>query len=229
MTAPHGSFLAVIVAIVLAAPSLRAQNVGTAVDSTVTQYQILHAEPGERCIVCGASLTRDDIALIVKGRRVPLERTMVNDFMRNRDFYFAKLEPASALFQEDFAAPRGTSQGGVSAGWFLAGLYILVALISGGLSGYAAVTRGLKPVPQFFIGFLFSLPGYLFVLSRSRKTAAGRVPPGLVKVPSTSAPVLCPACGNANHPSAKTCAACNAALTPLVSSEVSRADRPEQS
>jgi len=192
-------------------------------DTTSVTYSVVAAKPGEKCTVCGLDLTADDVALIVKGRRVPLNRTMVDEFMKNQERYFSDLQPKGALFQENLDSPGGTALGGVSEGWFLFGLCVLVSLVFAGLSGYAAVTKGLKPIPNFFIGLFFSGFGYLYVLTRPRQVPKGEIPHGLVKVPVTASPVLCEKCGSSNHPSAKMCMACGSKLTPRLESEVGRA------
>ncbi|MFQ5865849.1 MAG: hypothetical protein ACE5IW_11530 [bacterium] len=176
----------------------------------------------ERCILCGVLLTQDDVVLIIRGRRVPLKYVMVDSFLQYQEKYFAQLQPKGALFQENLEAPVGVAQGGISFGWFLFGLYVLVALIFSGLSGYTAVSKGLKPIPHFSIGFVFSAFGYLYVLTRPAKVHKGEVPTGLVKVPTTHAPVPCPKCGNTNHPAAKHCADCGSELKPLFRSEAER-------
>jgi hypothetical protein len=191
---------------------------------TVTPTDTLPAKIGERCTVCGAALDEESgVALIVRGRRVPLDKSMVETFMDDPQKYFTTKHPKSALFQEELSAPAGAALGGISSGWFLFGLYVLVALIFSGLSGYAAVSKGLSPIPHFFVGFFFSALGYLYVLTRPAAVKEGEIPDGLVKVPVTHAPVSCPQCGYANHPSAKTCANCGSKLQPQMESEVARA------
>jgi hypothetical protein len=185
-------------------------------------YPVERAIEGERCTVCGAVLSEDDVALVVRGRRVPLDKDMVGEFLKEPERYFAHLQPKGALFQENGDASGATALGGVSRGWFLAGLYVLVALVFAGLSGYAAVGKGLKPIPHFFIGLLFSLFGYLYVLTRPAKAGPGEVPRGLAKVPLTRDPVPCGSCGALNHPSAKRCSGCGTGLEPRVESEVAR-------
>lgn len=185
-------------------------------------YDTLAAKSGERCAVCGARLTDNDVALIVKGRRVPLDRMDISEFMQHQDKYFASLQPKGALFQEEMG-PESGGRGSVGMGWFLFGLYVLIALLSGGLSGYAAIGKGLKPLPNFFVGFAFSIFGYIYVLTRPRQ--GGEIPTGLVKVPDTAAPIACPKCGNTNHPTARRCSACQAELQPATDSEASRASR----
>ncbi len=186
------------------------------------QYRTVPPKENDRCIVCGVPLTEEDVVLIVRGRRVPLNRAMVDSFMNNKTHYFAKLQPKGALVQENLEAPEGTAQGGISFGWFLFGAYVLVALLFAGLSGYHAVSKGLSAIPHFFIGLFLSAFGYLYVLTRPSQVEKDTIPPGLARVPDTHAPVGCPKCGNENHPSASKCAGCGAELQPLYESEVTR-------
>jgi len=185
------------------------------------QYDTVAAKSGELCAVCGNPVSDTDVALIVKGRRVPLKREMVEEFVRHQDKYFAGLQPKGALFQEE-VGPESEGRGSVGMGWFLFGVYVLIGLLFGGLSGYAAIGKGLKPIPNFFVGLLFPLFGYIYVLSRPRAEGLGEIPSGLVKVPDTSTPMQCKACGNTNHPSARRCSVCHAELKPARDSEASR-------
>lgn len=190
--------------------------------SDTSIYTRVTPEAGERCIICDVALTAEDEVLIVRGRRVGLKQAMVDSFMNRQDEYFSNLQPKSALFQEELHAPAGAVLGGIRFGWFLFGAYVLVALIFSGLSGYTAISKGLPPVPYFFIGGVFSAFGYIYVLTRPSAVQQGEIPSGLVRVPSTSAPVPCPACGNTNHPSARQCAGCGTTLEPRMQSEVER-------
>ncbi len=187
-----------------------------------SQYPLMSPKLGERCIVCGVLLTENDTVLIVRGRRVPLKRAMVDSFLSNQEKYFSQKQPKSALFQEELDVPVGVAQGGISLSWFLIGLYTLVGLIFGGMSGYTAVSKGFSPIPHFFIGLLFNVFGYLYVLTRKATAQKGEIPAGLVKVPITHAPVPCWECGRTNHPSARHCADCGAELEPKIESEVDR-------
>lgn len=186
-------------------------------------YKVLPAQPGELCTICGVPLTDQDVALQVRGRRVPLNRSMVDSFLASEEKYFAMKQPRGALFSEEMTDQPGVSLGGISAGWFLFGCYILVALIFSGLSGYTAVSKGLPPIQYFFIGLVFSVLGYIYVLTRPAVSKKGEIPDGLVKVPTTSAPVACSRCGYGNHPAANVCAGCGGKLQPMVQSEVARA------
>lgn len=188
-----------------------------------TPYQRVRPKWGDYCTVGHVPLdTLQDVALIVRGRRVPLHRTMVDSFLRTQEKYFSQQQPKGALFQEELSAPQGVTLGGVSSGWFLFGLYVLVALVFAGMSGYTAVSKGLPPIPNFFIGLFLSAVGYLYVLTRPAVAKKGEIPEGLVKVALTHTPVPCAACGYQNHPSAKQCVGCGGKLQPTLQSEVAR-------
>jgi hypothetical protein len=193
----------------------------TTADSTAAGYTVLPAHAGERCTVGGDSLTEQDVALIVRGRRVPLHRLAVQEFLDHQEKYFAKFEPKSALFQEDMSPRSGTALGGITYGWFLFGIYVLVGLVFSGLSAYVAITKGLNSRLHFSIGFILGPIGFLYVVTRP-KAALHEIPGGLVKVPSTSTPVPCPACGAMNHPTARLCIECRSTLHPVGESEVER-------
>ena len=188
-----------------------------------SRYPTVAAKAGEICIVCGMPVSSGDIAIILKGRRMPVMKDMAAAVLKNPEIYFKSKQAKGALFQEDFQTPPGAAQAGVSLGWFLAGLYVLSALIFGGLSGVAAVAKGLPPISSFFFGLGLSVFGYLYVLTRPSQTASPSVPAGLVKVPVTQSPLACPQCGNTNHPAAATCAACHVSLSPQGQSDLSRA------
>ncbi len=218
MKTPLYVFLCLVfVGIWLFVPPLWAQQ-----KETQSQYPSTSPKSGERCIVCGVLLTENGIVLIVRGRRVPLKRAMVDSFLSNQEKYFSQKQPKSALFQEELDVPVGVAQGGISLSWFLFGLYVLAALIFGGMSGYTAVSKGLSPIPHFLIGLLFNVFGYLYVLTRKATVQKGEIPAGLVKVPITRTPVPCSECGRTNHPSARRCADCGADLEPKIESEVDR-------
>jgi hypothetical protein len=188
---------------------------------TANPYAVVPARVGEYCTVCGSPLTEDDVALIVKGRRFPVDKSMVDVFLKNPQAYFRTKQIRGALFQEELQA-AGATQSALTGGWFLFGLYILTGLVCAGLSGYVAVSKGLPAIPHFFAGFFLSVFGLLYVLTRSPHVKPGTVPRGLVKVPVTHAPVPCPACGNTNHPAAVRCAACGAVLAPKLQSDMAR-------
>ena len=183
-------------------------------------------KPGEVCLLSGKALTEQDVVYFIRGRRVALGRDQVVAFVADSARYLAQLQPQGALFHEDREQSRAA--GGIDLGWFLFGMYVLVALLFSGMSGYTAVSKGLNPIPYFFIGLIFSALGYLYVLTRARAAAAKEVRSGLVKVHVTHEPVACGKCGYTNHPAAKACLGCGAKLQPLVASEVGKAKVSEQ-
>jgi hypothetical protein len=186
-------------------------------------YPIVAAKAGEICIVCGMPVSSGDIAIVLKGRRMPVMKDMAETVRRNPEVYFRDKQAKGALFQEEFQGSPGAVSRGVSLGWFLAGLYVLSALIFGGLSGNAAVTRGLPPISSFFLGLGLGLFGYLYVLTRRSGKASHGVSAGLSKIPATQSPLACPQCGNTNHPAAASCALCHVSLSPQGQSDLSHA------
>jgi hypothetical protein len=190
-------------------------------DSLSGEYPMLPARVGEHCTVGGDPLSEKDVALIVRGRRVPLNRLAVQHFLDHQEKYFSRFEPKSALFQEDMSPRKNTALGGISLGWFLFGLSVLTGLVFSGMSGYAAIAKGLDPRLYFFLGFFLGPVGFLYVMTRPGRLHES-IPGGLVKVPETSSPVPCPACGALNHPTARVCASCHTALNPVGQSEAER-------
>ena len=188
-----------------------------------SRYPTVAAEVGELCIVCGRPVSGSDVAIILKGRRMPVMKDMAASVLKNPEIYFKSKQAKGALFQEDFQAPPGAVQAGVSLGWFLAGLYVLSALVFGGLSGVAAVSKGLPPISGFWFGLGLNVFGYLYVLTRPSQAVAHGVPAGLMKAPVTQSPLACPQCGNTNHPAAASCALCHVSLSPQGQSDLSRA------
>jgi hypothetical protein len=138
---------------------------------------------------------------------------------------------APAALAQQTPAPRGAflgagaEQGGLNAVWFWLGCYVLAGLVFGALAAHRALQTGNRALPWFFAGLLFSLPGYLFLLTRPKRevTAPGGVPVGLKKMGTTYEPTPCVRCGEMNHPAATECIGCGGKLTPRVASEVHRA------
>lgn len=152
----------------------------------------------------------------------PSSQTIPNDSARHATG--AKMEPGrprTALFHANQKSARDLQPDRMSWGWLAVGLYVLSGLFFGGLSGYRALSKGLAPMPHFLLGLFLNLLGYLFVLTRP-PALASQVPPGLVKVPETHAPVPCGGCGHPNHPAAKQCAGCGIGLQPAVRSDLDR-------
>jgi hypothetical protein len=177
--------------------------------------------PGEICLGCDRPVESTDLLLIHRGRRVPLHQGPCFDaWGRNPEAMFASLQPRGALFQE----PEG-SISPLRDAWFAFGAYVLLGLIFGAACAYTAVGRGHAPLRWFVAGLVVNALALVVLLARPRadlsKLPAG-VPPGLRKVPTTRAGVPCPKCCSLNHPAARRCAACGAALQPSVAAETAR-------
>ena len=145
-------------------------------------------------------------------------------------FCFLALAAPVALAFQQRGEPRGAFLGGgdsagMSAIWFWAGLYVVAGLVFGALAAHRALQTGNRALAWFGVGFVFTLPGYLFLLTRPKKemTAPAGVPPGLRRIAATSSPEPCPACGAMNHPAAAKCIECERKLTPRFVSEAQRA------
>jgi hypothetical protein len=173
----------------------------------------------EICTQCNQPIADDGVAYQVQGRRIALHRSEVEaDLAGQLQRLVAGLQPRGAFLGagEDAA---------VSPGWFFGGLYVLLGLVFGALGAHRALNYGYGAVRWFAVGFVFTLPGFLYLLTRPRRAveAPAGVPAGLGKIAATYSPALCPACGAENHPSAAQCSSCGRKLEPRVASEVSRA------
>jgi len=177
--------------------------------------------PGELCLVCRQPVGTGDVAVIHRGRRVPLHAdACMAAWNAGADSIFTSLQPRGALFQEPSNRPSA-----LASGWFLFGIYIVTGLILGAVCGYVAVARGLSPLLWFFAGLVLNLIALGVLLTRTRadtsRLPAG-IPSGLVKVPTTRDPVPCLSCSAENHPAANRCAACGATLLPSADSDLQR-------
>lgn len=137
--------------------------------------------------------------------------------------------PAAIALQQQ-PAPRGAFLGagenaGVSSMWFWAGVYVVAGLVFGALAAHRALQTGNRALAWFGVGFVLTLPGYLYLLTRPKKemAAPAGVPPGLRRIAATSSPEPCPGCDAMNHPAAAQCIGCGGKLTPRFVSEAQRA------
>ena len=177
----------------------------------------------EECLIDGKIHTSADYSVDYKGRKIYLcSNECVAQYRElqhagHLDSVTAKIEPRSALFQED-SNPRRQ----LSNFYLFGGLYVLAGLLCGGLASYLAVEKGLPGWPAFALGLAFNLIG-LAILWAKPKQDMPFPSKGLTKIPTTRAEFICEACGHANHPSATSCNGCSAKLTPQAPSEVSLA------
>ncbi|MBI3291465.1 MAG: hypothetical protein HYZ73_01455 [Elusimicrobia bacterium] len=174
------------------------------------------------CLDCGVWHTSADHVVQYKGGKIYLcSDDCITHFQAleragKLDPITAKIEPRSALFQED-SNPKGA----LSNAYFIGGLYVLFGLLFGGLSSYTALQKGLGGWPAFALGMTLNVIGLAIVWMRPKREMLF-ASKGLTKIPSTRQELICLACGHANHPSAKRCHGCQATLTPLTPSEVER-------
>jgi len=212
-----GPCLAIVVAVVLSPASSDELH--------EPQWEVLEQRPGqgEQCLVCRKQIYDEDVVEIrFKGRTFHVGLRFLGDFEDDPQRYFASLQARSALFDEN-AVGGGRS---MAFGWLWLGVYVLGGLVCSALCGYIAVCKALSPLPWFFAGLAGNLAGLglvMFVPRGDITALPAGIPPGLCKVPTTRAPVACPSCGIANHPSAQRCPGCGHALTPTVESEARRA------
>jgi hypothetical protein len=180
----------------------------------------VESHPNEICLVCKRPLGTEGVTYLVNGQRVPLHIMVCYDkFEKNPQAYLAVLRPHGAFLG------AADEQTGLSPGWFLGGLYILLGLVFAALCAQRAMSSGRSPATWFGVGMVLNAFGYLLLLTRPEKAGGeiGKVPEGLAKVATTLAPVPCPGCGAMNHPAANRCASCGNKLQPRVHSEVEKA------
>jgi len=184
--------------------------------------RVFEPRTGETCIVCDNAIGPKDRVYEFEEQRVPVHVGACDiAFLRNPGHFLARLKPRGAFLS---AEPNiGPS---ISWGWFALGIYVLLGLVFGAICAYRAVNHALKPWPWFLAGFFFNFFGFLALVTRpagESSLAPSGSPRGLVKVPTTSSPRICPHCGTPNHPAATSCSGCGREIEPLVSSEVARA------
>jgi hypothetical protein len=175
---------------------------------------------GEICLTCGKPISKDDVTYMVDGQRVAVHKgACLGALAAKPGQWLSNLKPRGAFLDASAA------ELGLSAGWLLLGSYVLVGLFFGSLAAHRAFSVGRDPLLWLAVGFVTNVFGYavLLALPRQELHAVAGVPAGLGKVAATYAPEACPACGAENHPSARVCSGCGAALKPHVVSEVQRA------
>lgn len=176
--------------------------------------------PLPRCAVCEREVPGLDQQGQHRGRTVHLcSGACAAAWHADPSAYFSRLQPRGAIFQESAHPRRVMPRGG-----FWLGLYVLVGLVFGAVTAYAAIHRRHSARTWFFAGLFFNVVGLAALLMRPMGTSGPNepsgVPAGLRKVPLTHEPATCPTCGYANHPSGQRCNHCETPLTPTIRSEV---------
>ncbi len=205
--------LGLLCAMLLSTPTMAADSL-----TLPAGFREMPVESGDLCIVCDMPINaRSGIALQYRGRRVPVGRDLLQDFLERPDYFFGKMQSRGALFNENAIQDRRP----LRLSWFILGIGIALALLSAALNAHFALRKGLAPRKWFFIGLAGNLFGLLFLLSKPARSRV-ELPPHLAKVPRTVAPQNCPNCHAANHPSARECPRCGSELTPTADSEAQR-------
>ena len=176
--------------------------------------------PSSTCLVCGKLHESQAYPIQYKGRTLHLcSRVCLDEYRTSKsagqlDTITARIEPRSALFQED-SNPRSP----LSAVYLGFGLYVLAGILFGGWASFHAVQKGRSGWPAFGLGLGLNLIGLLIVWARPKQEMAFHSK-GLTKIPTTHQEHACPSCGQSNHPSSSRCSRCDTAIEPRVPSEV---------
>lgn len=170
------------------------------------------------CPVDGGIVEDRRFGALWQGKRFYMESEHCLDmFMTDPEKFARRVEPRAALF----SAPRA-DRPSYSPAFLYLGIFVVVGLISGGITSYLGVQKGLSGRNWFALGFLLNIIAIaLVVRDRGQETLFQKK--GFCKTPQTFDPVTCPACSKLNHPSARRCSGCGAQLRPSVESEVARA------
>jgi len=170
------------------------------------------------CPVDGEPVEDGRYGAVWQGRRYFMDREeCLQMFLRNPEPYAREIEPRAALF----SAPNpGRSTYGPF--FFYFGVYVVLGLLSGGVTAYVAVQKGLDARFWFFIGLLLNVIAIVAVVNcQGQEVLFQRK--GLCNTPQTHEPDSCASCGRLNHPSATRCSGCGQPLEPTVKSEVTLA------
>jgi hypothetical protein len=153
-----------------------------------------------------------------QGRRYYMEsEACLEMFMADPETYAKRIEPRAALY----SAPRIDRP--TYSPWVLfISLFVVAGLLSGAVTSYVAVQKGLSGLNWFVLGFALNVIAVVIVFFCRGREMLFRAE-GLCKAPQTHEPLVCPHCGSSNHPAASRCSRCGTAMDPKVQSEVVRA------
>ena len=174
----------------------------------------------DACIVCDGPAGPDAIQESWKGRTVAVCRKCGEAaWLADRDVLFAKRQARGGLFDEQ------TDEHSLAGGWMWFGLWALAGVVCAAATTYLALTKGIEPLPWLLAALAFNVvPLVLIVLKPAADLSSlpQGVPAGLAKIATTLAPIACPECGAANHPTATRCLNCGSPLESHGESEVAR-------
>lgn len=96
----------------------------------------LPMEKGERCIVCGKELEKGDPVFLIRGRRLPVKKGVLDEFLADPAKYFTKVAPKSALFTESHNRTQPDYT------WFFIGVSALLTIVTAGFIAYMRMSLG---------------------------------------------------------------------------------------
>ncbi len=180
------------------------------------------------CIVCDEPAAGNETQVVYRGSSHPVcagyclktwEHAVQEDKL---DALVFKVEPRGALFQGDskFLNPTFQKANPLSNLWLWLGIWLVVAIVSGGFSAAMAIVSHRSGLFAFVLGFL--LPGLGILIIKLLPGKSGKFELRGTKVPTTHNESYCPQCNHPSHPSAERCIGCGASLTPKFKSEVFR-------
>ena len=180
-----------------------------------TTYTYVDIKAGDLCIVCDMPINSESgIAFLFKGRRVTIDLAHFKDFIENPEKYFYKLQPNVALYSEGVF-----NKYQINYGWFVFGLWVLLALVSAAFCVNIAMKKGLSIKKWFYIGLGANIFGLIYLMSQFKNQIV-ELPEKFGKIPRTETPLICTSCGVYVHPSANKCNSCGNVLKSISESEI---------
>ncbi len=181
----------------------------------IEQAQSIPLVEGDYCLVGNVPIDdQSGLGMLLRGRRVTVHKTKLQEFKQHPEKYFTTLQPKAALFTE------ATELTEPNMGWTITGVVILALILLAGLSAAAAIRYGQDPRKWFIAGLCGNLLAPFSVRSKGERIAP--LPEGHTKVLRTALPLACSSCGYSNHPSARQCGSCKSTLAPVYESEATQ-------
>ena len=183
----------------------------------------------ETCLVCGGAIEGRAATVTYRGRAYPVHAAHCYGKWceardaGNLDTIVHRMEPRAALFQGDaqFLNPEFQAANPLRTFWLWAGVWILIAIVSGGIGAALAVPAHRSGLGAFALGFVLPIVG--IALAARLTPRSGELPLRGSRIPRTHEQGACHMCSRHVHPSASQCPGCGAVLVPGVVSEVEKA------